>query len=80
MTWQDAVLAAGSIVFAIALIPSLRSASKPHLNTSLITGAVLAAYVLTFATLGLWFAAATDALVSAMWFALAWQRARDLAE
>lgn len=73
MSWQDLLFAVGSIVFAIALVPSIRSADKPALSTSLLTGGVLATYVVAFATLNLWYAAATDAVCVAAWFVLAWQ-------
>lgn len=74
MSWQDLVLGAGTLVFIVALVPSIRhDHHKPHLATSILTGLVLAVFSLTFASLSLWFASATDAVSAAMWFILGWQ-------
>lgn len=74
MSLPDAIFAVGSVLFALALIPSLRSADKPALKTSLLTACVLAVYTVTFACIGLWFAAATDGIVTVMWFTLFCQK------
>jgi len=68
--WQDIVLTAGSMVFIIALLPSVFSAAKPAAMTSLMTGTVLAIFAVTYTTLDLWFAAGTTAITSITWFVL----------
>ena len=73
MIWQDLVFGAGQIAFAIALIPALRSATKPPRVTCMLTGGVLCAFALTFTTLSLTWSAATSLGCGAMWLALAVQ-------
>lgn len=53
MLWQDWVFAIGSLIFAAALIPSVRGQDKPALSTSLTTGSVLIIFALTYLTLSL---------------------------
>ncbi len=72
--WQDYLIAVGSIIFIVALMPTLLSKQKPHLSTSLMTGTVLMAFAITYLTLKLWFAAATTAMTSVQWFVLAVQK------
>ena len=74
MTWQDIVLSVGSWIFTIALIPSVLSKDKPALSSSLMTATVLTVYVAVYLTLSLWMAAASTALVAAMWYILAVQK------
>ena len=74
MLWQDMVFSLGSTFFFIALLPSILGKDKPALATSLITGAVMAAFVFTYASLSLWTSAAFSALISASWFTLAFQK------
>lgn len=76
MAWQDIVLSVGSWIFTIALIPSVLSKDKPALSTSLMTGTVLAVYVIVYITLSLWMAAVSTFLVAAMWYTLAVQKIR----
>lgn len=76
LSWQDLTFAAGSVVFALALLPTVLGRHKPELSTSAVTAAVLAVYVGAFASLGLWWAAATDGLTTALWAVIAAQRLR----
>lgn len=55
--WQDLVLTIGSLIFVIALIPSVKGRDKPTFWTSALTGSVLVTFVIVYATLDLWFAA-----------------------
>lgn len=73
-TWQDIVLAVGSLIFAIALIPSVISEHKPALSTSILTAAVLAVFTATYATLSLWYATTTTGLTAIIWGVLAFQK------
>lgn len=75
MTWQETILAAGSVVFAIALLPAVIGTSKPPIATSLMTGGVLMTFVVCYATLGLWYAAATTFVSGSLWLVLALQAA-----
>jgi hypothetical protein len=79
VSWQDLLLAIGSISFSVALVPTLRSDSKPALSTCVVTAVWLAVFTIVYATLSLWLAAVTSAVSAAMWFVLAAQvfRRRD---
>lgn len=72
--WQDYVIAVGSIIFVIALIPSVLGKHKPALSTSLLTGTVLLVFAMTYLTLSLWFAAITTTLTATLWYVLAVQK------
>lgn len=74
--WQDIILTIGSLVFLVALIPSITSKDKPALMTSLMTGLVLFVFAMTYITLDLWFSAVTTALTGMLWLVLAVQKAR----
>lgn len=76
MSWQDWVIGAGQFVFALALVPSVRSSQKPALATSLLTAAGLTAFGVCFATLGLWLSVAGVWSSAAMWWLLAVQVSR----
>lgn len=80
MQWQDIVLACGSLIFTIALIPSVRSKHKPALATSTITFCVLVTFTVTYATLSLWFSAASTFINSIAWLVLAIQKYRQSSE
>jgi hypothetical protein len=72
-SWQDGVFTFGALVFIIALIPAVKGPNKPPLSTSLVTGCTLGVFALTFASLDLWYSAATEAAVSALWLVVAVQ-------
>lgn len=71
--WQDYVLAVGAFLLAAALVPSIRSQSKPALSTSLLTGSVLVLFTVTFVSLQLWISAFAELLSVIMWAILAVQ-------
>lgn len=75
--WQDFVLTGGTVVFIIALIPSVIGRDKPAMVTSIATGSVLAVFAIVYATLGLWFSTLTTSLTSLTWFILAIQKYLD---
>lgn len=75
--WQDTILAIGSLIFSIALIPSLISRHKPALITSLSTGLVLLVFSATYVSLSLWYAAGSSGLNAMLWLALAAQKAHQ---
>jgi hypothetical protein len=70
------VLAGGQWIFIIALLPSVFGKDKPALSTSLLTGAVLSVFALTFVTLSLWVSAVSTELTSFTWLLLAFQKYR----
>ncbi|MEK7599533.1 MAG: hypothetical protein AAB462_00660 [Patescibacteria group bacterium] len=74
MYWQDYVLAAGSLIFTLALVPSIKSDHKPALATSLLTSAVLFTVVFTYATLSLWFSVVSASFNCFAWLVLAFQK------
>lgn len=67
MSWQDLVLAAGGFVIAAGIVPTILSAVKPPLATTLILVSVLAVSTVAFATLGLWLTAAGCAIQVGLW-------------
>lgn len=74
MSWQDLVLTTGSLIFSVALFPSLLSKEKPALSTSLLTGTVLAIYAFTYTTLDLKFSIFSTSLLAVLWLIFGWQR------
>lgn len=77
MHWQDIVIALCSWLASAALIPSLVSADKPALTSSLFTFAIVATYGVCYVSLGLWIAALSSALLSIVWLTLAYQKWRQ---
>lgn len=75
--WQDVVLTVGSLVFMVALLPSLLSEHKPAPWTSFTTATTLYVFAAVDATLGLTFTAATTALTATLWIALLIQKLRS---
>lgn len=74
--WQDAVFTLGLSVFVGALLPTLWGKEKPPLLTSIPTATMQIVLAITFATLGLWFAAVTGFILGVEWWWLVIQRAR----
>jgi hypothetical protein len=71
MPWQDFVIGLGSILFILALIPTLLSDDKPRYETAIITSAVLFGFSGTYITLDLVFAAITSAITASLWLKIA---------
>ena len=76
-SWQDLVFTIGQLVFLVALIPALLSPDKPPAISSFLMGTVLLVFAIAFASLTLWFAAVTVALVGGLWYVLAGQKIRQ---
>lgn len=75
--WQDLIIAAVQWGLAVALLPTiLHKTHKPALSTAIFNTALLAILAGTFASLGLWMAAAVTTLSSGAWALLAYQRRR----
>lgn len=74
--WQDAVLTVGSVIFILALLPSILGEDKPAAWTSLTTAAVLYVFAAVDLTLGLKFTAFTTAVTATLWVTLLIQKTR----
>ena len=74
MVWQDIVFFIGQWIFVIALIPTLRAREKPQISTSLVTGTILAAFSITYFTLGLWLSTIASMSIAIAWLTLAVQK------
>lgn len=73
--WQDHVLAAVQVVFALALLPTLvHPTHKPPISSSVITTSAMAAVTFTYFSLALWWSAALAAIVTLEWFIIGLQR------
>ena len=67
MSWQDVILTAGTVIFLLALIPTMVGSTKPARATSAMTGTVLLVFAATYLTLDLYFTAAMTAITGAAW-------------
>jgi hypothetical protein len=71
MHWQDLALTAASLIFIVALVPTVLSENqKPALSTSVMNAAVSTGIAIVYVTLQLWFAAATTALNGILWLVI----------
>ena len=75
--WQDYVFTTGAIVFAIGLIPTLKTRSFPSQSTCFITTGVMIAYCVANASLGLTLTAITVGANSGIWFYMALAQPRQ---
>lgn len=68
MALQDLVFSVGAVVLTLTLLPTLtrREARVPYW-TSGATFAVLGIYAVTFATMGMWYSAFMQGLLSFLW-------------
>ncbi len=74
MIWQDVVIMLGLFGFVIALIPSIKSKSKPAKNTCMAMAAILVAISVSLATLNLWLSFSAEMLNIAAWLILYFQK------
>ena len=72
--WQDVVIGVGQWALSAALLPSLFSADKPALSSSLLTGSILLVFSAVFLTLDLWASALALCVTSVIWLVLAIQK------
>lgn len=72
--WQDWVLGVGGFGFFIALLPTIFGKSKPAASSSLVTFLLLIAFVVVYASLGLWKAVGSNGLTALAWGILFLQR------
>lgn len=74
MSWQDAVLAAGQVVFILALLPALLAArEKPPRSSCLVTAVTLFVCSFALGTLELWWSWGAMAVTGGCWLALYFQ-------
>ncbi len=74
MHWQDIVISVGQYIFALALLPSIFSADKPALSSSVLTAVVIIVFGATYVTLGMWSSAIASAVLALGWSVLAFQK------
>ena len=67
-------MTAGAMVFIIALVPMVLGRSKPMVSSSIINAVALSGFTFVFVSLGLWYSAGTEAVVTLLWLILAVQR------
>jgi threonine/homoserine/homoserine lactone efflux protein len=72
--WQDIILSTGSVIFALALIPSIISKDKPAIGTIILTAIVLSVFVITYVSMSMWFTAASTSFSVLMWTILGFQQ------
>ncbi|MEK7583543.1 MAG: hypothetical protein AAB483_04050 [Patescibacteria group bacterium] len=77
MAWQDIILTVGSWIFAIVLIPSIRSKDKPALTSSLLTALLCTIYIAVYISLHFWTTSISMAVLATMWWILAYQKWRS---
>jgi len=73
LIWQDYVIAAGSIIFVLALLPQLIECyhgGKINVISATLTASVLGVFCVVYASLGLWLAAVPFTAV--VWGLIAW--------
>jgi len=71
---HDYIFTIGNAVLFFALFPTLRSKEKPALKTSLMTGTILLAFGINFASLGLYLSSVMVSATGLLWYILAWQK------
>lgn len=76
MIWQDVLIASAQAMLAVGLLPALFHHHKPPLTTSAVTALGMAAFVVAFATLSLWWSTAMSAIQLVLWSILALQKRR----
>lgn len=74
LSWQDAVLMVGNIIFFVALIPSIIGKDKPSKWTSFTTALTLTIFTATYFTLSLTYATIATALTAIAWWVLFFQK------
>jgi len=75
--WQDLVFFAGSWIFIISLIPTIRGKQKPEFSTSVTTTIILLIFSISYLTLGLLLSAIATVGTATCWGILAYQRSKQ---
>ena len=74
MVWQDIIFTVGSFIFAVALIPTIKSKNKPSVITSFVTFAVLVCFVACYISLEYYISAVSGSLTAICWLILYMQK------
>ncbi len=75
MSWQDLVFSIGGVCFLVANMGAILSPTqKPPRLSCAITAICLWAFVVTYASLGLWFSVAVGILSASGWTVLIFQK------
>ncbi len=74
MHWQDIVISVGQYIFALALLPSIFSADKPALSSSVLTSVIIIVFGVVYGTLGMWSSVVASAVLAVGWSVLAFQK------
>jgi hypothetical protein len=72
--WQDTVIGMCQLAFVPAMAPTILGPDKPALSTSVGSAVIVTIIATTMATLRLWFATTTAALLVVIWTILALQK------
>ena len=75
MEWEEAVISTGSLLFSIALLPTvLGKEARVPWRTSLLTAIVLTAYIPAFWSINQPYSAGTSCLTAASWWFIFFRR------
>ena len=67
---NDLVFTIGSLVFLLALVPSIATDNKPNTKTSITTSIVLYAFTLNYISLNLYLSAVVGFMTATAWLVL----------
>lgn len=73
MTLQDFIIAGGTVILIIGLLPTIYSPYKPAIHSSFTYALVLTVFAMTFGSLGLYLSAGLTALNALLWYVIAGQ-------
>lgn len=74
MIWQDILIGSAQAMLALGLLPALFHHHKPPLSTAIVTALGMAAFVIAFGTLAMWWSTAMSAVQLVLWSILALQK------
>lgn len=72
--WQDYVFAVGIWGFTLAMLPAIRAKEKPPISTSVLTVGFFLLFVAAYASLGLIYAAISEAFATIPWLVVLLQK------
>lgn len=70
MSWEEVVVAVGTLALGLFLLPTILGPHKPSLLTSIPTFFIILAFAASFASLDLWLAAVSNAFNATCWLAV----------
>lgn len=72
--WQDTVIAICNLAFVPAMLPTILGKDKPALSTSVLNAIIVSIIAFALATLDLWLAFSSAAIIALTWAVLAVQK------